>query len=500
MYILENALRNVLRNRGRNLLIGSIIFAVIVATVITLMINNTSSRLIDDYKERFGAEVVLQPDIEKIREAALAESANGRMRIAIPSIPPEQYIVFGESEYLRASIYTSSTGAISDDVTAIDAELGGGGAGGMMIGGRGPGGASIPMEDIPVPMAYMFNLMGNEFTEFEDGTRVLADGAMPSALDECIISADLAALNELSVGDIISFKGELRGSDMTTTENPVFTLTIVGIYDDATDEYAANGMENAYTNRRNEILMTYETLAQVVTEGMSGVRVTAAYFLKDPSMLDAFAAELYEKGLADTFVVTTDEDSFTRIVGPVEGLKKIAVTFLIVVLVFGGLVISLLASIAIRERKYEIGVLRTMGMKKRGVALGLWAEMLIVTMVCLVLGLGIGAVASQPVTDTLLESQIAAAQTGNAQQPGGGPQMIGGGGGGQRMGGMYFGPSGGGFDGTDEEAIDNLNVSLGVDTMLQITGIALLLATLAGLVSISRITKSEPIQILMERN
>ena len=57
MYILQNALKNLVRNKGRNLMIGAIIFVIILTTVVSLIINNTSSAVIEDYKERFASEV-----------------------------------------------------------------------------------------------------------------------------------------------------------------------------------------------------------------------------------------------------------------------------------------------------------------------------------------------------------------------------------------------------------------------------------------------------------
>lgn len=52
-------------------------------------------------------------------------------------------------------------------------------------------------------------------------------------------------------------------------------------------------------------------------------------------------------------------------------MKKITMVFLIVVLVLGAIILTLLTSILIRERKYEIDVLRAMGMKKGKRCLGL---------------------------------------------------------------------------------------------------------------------------------
>jgi putative ABC transport system permease protein len=44
-----------------------------------------------------------------------------------------------------------------------------------------------------------------------------------------------------------------------------------------------------------------------------------------------------------------------------------------------------------------------------------------------------------------------------------------------------------------------INVVLDIMTILEIFGVSILLASIAGAVSVSRITKYEPIKILMER-
>ena len=42
-------------------------------------------------------------------------------------------------------------------------------------------------------------------------------------------------------------------------------------------------------------------------------------------MIPAFAAEVYAKGLNPIFDVTTDEASYNKIIGPVEGLRGISI-------------------------------------------------------------------------------------------------------------------------------------------------------------------------------
>ena len=513
MYIVQNAWRNVFRNRGRNILLGSITLVVIVATVVALIISNTSTRIIEDYRTRFGSEVSLQPDMNKLREQAQIQntgSGTGRIGMRIPQISADQYLLFGDSEYLQQVVYTAMAMANSNSITAIDADKGGGG--GPMAGGIRDG---VEFVEAQGP-SFMYKLLCSAFSEFSDGTRVLAEGAMPVNKNECIISKDLAEANRVSVGDTLVFTSELTtgsppmpGEESTQeTKDISYTLKVVGIYDDATDEYPEYMFQNAFSNRRNEVLTNFETIIAAYSEGWSGISVGATYYLKDPEMLEAFANELYAKGLDTVFNVATDTVSFNRIVKPVENLKNIAFLFVVVVLVIGAAIIALLASIAVRERKYEIGVLRAMGMKKGLVGLGLWTELVIVTAICLVVGLGVGTLAAIPISDYMLQSQqsaIADASTpmGPTMITSTGPMTTGGGnvvGAGPVLSAGPVGMMGMPGSGSNAETITSLNASLGWDTLLQIILVALVLSTIAGLISTLQITKYEPIKILMERN
>lgn len=457
MYIFQNALKNVVRNKGRNILIGIIIFSIITTTSITLSINNTASGIIDDYKTRFGSEVTISPDMQKVMKSGTSLT---------PRITTEQRKAFSQSEYIKEYKLTANAGIYGENIKAVDEGTGGGSGTTGMVGGKS--------EFINPTM----QLLGNQFDDFQKGMREITDGKMPENDNECIIGSELAELNNLSVGDIIEVTASLYTDDIVV-HNVTYTLTVTGIYFDATEEYGM--FANPYLSRRNEILTTFETVTNVAEADENGITVSSRYFLKNPGMLAAFTAELKTKGLNDIFKVTTDESSYNRVVGPVEGLRSISITFMIIVLVLGSIILILLASIAVRERKYEIGVLRAMGMKKGKVALGLWAEMLVITAICLVIGLGIGSIISQPVSNVLLEGQIASLQ--NSMVGGNAPGFI-------EMSSI----------GSSNEPLSKLDISLGLYTMLEIIGVSFMLATIAGLAAITKITKYEPIKILMERN
>jgi putative ABC transport system permease protein len=522
MYILQNALKNLVRNKSRNIMIGAIIFAIILTTVVALIINNTASAVIEKYKERFASQVYITPDMQKVMEEARKNSTDGKMLIKRPEISAEQLLQFANSDYLKESIATGSIVANSADIRAIDQDdtnqsgTNSGpivGSGGGIMTSAGSNGN--------------YKLYGDYWQDFNDGLRSLDSGMLPEADGECIISVELRDENNIAVGDVLTFTANMDvdtpsnmdfsnaqdGDKITVNDKEymvsisamgtvrlqrkvTYKLTVVGVYLDLTDEYANSSMpKSAGLNRRNEVLTTLDTLIAERSTDETGVMVNVTYYLKNPELLPQFDEEVRAKGLSDIFNVDTDTVSYEKVVKPVEGLKSISITFMVVVIVLGSIILLLLASISIRERKYEIGVLRAMGMKKAKVAFGLWVEILIITCICLAIGLGIGTAVAQPMSDMLLKNQVEAAQASTSQGPENGT-IISGNPGGMALGGAQLG---GGIQ-ANAKSVSEMKITLGVDTIVEIIIIAIFLASFAGIVSITKITKYEPIKILMERN
>ena len=466
MYILQNAVKNLFRNRGRNILMGVIVFAIITTTVIALCINNTSKGIIDEYKEQFGAEVFLSPNMEKFMSAGGAKDSLLRV---------DQFLKFADSEYIKEFYMTAVQDMASDTLKAVDETPI---PDGFEVGGTGgeEGGDEY--------VSPQMRLKGDTWDEFNNGTKKVIEGKMVENPNECLISQELADLNSLSVGDTVSLKASVS-TETGTFRTVHYEFTISGIYFDASDPYSGRGGGHFSSNKRNEIFTKTESITDALNPGES-TEVAVRYFLKAPSMLSAYEAELRGEGLSDLYDVKTDEAGYKKVVGPVEGLRNISITFMIIVLILGSVILILLSSIAIRERKYEIGVLRAMGMKKRKVAFGLWAESLMITVLCLFIGLGVGALVSQPVTDTLLAGQIENAKVAEDTPSFGGQ--------------LYIAGVGSSEADSSLTPLEELDVSLELDTILEIIAIALILASIASTVSIIKITKYEPIKILMERN
>jgi len=308
MYIFNNALKNLRRNMGRNILIGLVLFAVIATTVVGLVINSTTSAIIDDYRTRFGSRVNITLDTRMF----LAETESLTAGVALPSITPNQALVFATSEYLFDYTMAANTFGGSQKINAVGAPEAPPNFGDIFSG-----------DEFISPT---FNILGDAWTEFKTGERYLLTGQMPQADREALISHELAEINGLSVGDEITMYRSvvtINGETMYV-RNYSSTFIITGIYFDMTETTGTPfgfGSPPPLHNRHNDILTTLDTLINAMEAGDEGVSITAVFYLRNPSYLPYFEAEMRGKGLSDMMIVSTDEAAFNAIVEPVEGLR-----------------------------------------------------------------------------------------------------------------------------------------------------------------------------------
>lgn len=454
MYILQNAVKNIGRNKGRNFLLAIILFVIILTTAISIIINNTTEAIIDDYKTRFGAEVYIYLDSDK-----LAGIDNPK------PITSQEYLDFGESDLLQNKVFVGTHSLVMTNIKGVGEDD---------VGGVESDNKSDQTKKLIRPNALLMGYSdANINDEFSQGIRKIIDGKMATGSKEVIISQKLAKMNDLKVGSTI-----LIGKFSSSGTTPEETLTVSGIYQDNLPEQNTFG---AMTNRSNELITTLDIFSgmkinELSVAGDSGVNIRASYFLKDPDQIDEFAAELKAKGLPEYYKAAANDNAYKRIVEPVEGMKNITTLFMIVVLVLGSVILMILSTMSIRERKYEVGVLRAMGMKKGKVAISIVFEMLVITTACLVLGLGIGAISAPPVADALMSSQISASEE------------------------KHQGDGWNNIDEKDKNPLSEVNINLTGSAILEISFIALLLAGVSSVAGIIFITKYEPMRILSERD
>jgi putative ABC transport system permease protein len=383
----------------------------------------------------------------------------------------ESFEYYAQSEYLRKTIFNAEMYAWSDSVFAIDDHSFGAG--------------TRMNDDGSVVLVETLKLVSTSEPETlaDFGTlREIIDGRMFEGINEAIISEELAWHNGITVGDTI----EIMGAYAT---DKVFNLTVVGIFADYTEEFTHwfMAMHGRFAdNRRNEIITSWETLMDAGGESNAGLDIRTEYFLRNPDDIQSFEAQVRAAGLPITYNVSINQAAYDKVTGPLSGMRSASVTFMIVVLILGAITLALISFMVVRERKYEVGVLRAMGMEKGKVAFGILSESVMIAAICLVIGLGFGSAMAQPIADGILEGRVAAAEMeespmANRALFAGGQAQIG--------------------DGTEGYVPESeIQVSLGMDVITRIIAITLGLAALSGVIGVAMITQYEPLRILRERN
>ncbi len=478
MYIIKNALSNLVRNKRRNVLVGVISLTVIFATTISIVINTTTKEIINDYKGRFGSEVAIDIDINKINQMA----QTGELMFDIENITADKYMDFADSDYLKSY---SLKGSIGIDFKGEIKPVGQDDAdemGDIFIAGNGMEGEEDPT--MSTGNAYFINNI-SQLDEFKNGRRSIVEGKVFTEKNEILVSEDFAKLNNLKVGSEIKVKG---GYNLKNKEE---NLKIAGIYKDLTEEYSGMPIKVPGMNRRNDIIMSLES--DFAKNCLDEVYIEANYELKNPDLLEKFKVELDEKGLPEVYKASTDEATYNKIIAPVLGLEEITKTSMLAILIVGGIILLLVQSITVRERKYEIGVLRAMGMKKNNIARMFIYENLLITSICLLIGFTVGNVLSQNIADSLIESQVKIAEENsknNFMNYG--------------MDGVVIGGEAEmsiiGEVGNEAEVLSNIDVQLSMESIFKILAVSLVIVIFTSLIGVIAITRYEPMQILSERN
>lgn len=472
MYIVKNAWINIKRHLGRNILIGLIVLVVALSSTIALSINTSGNKLIESYKNKNELTVTFKLDMGQLRDENKSYT-----KLTVDDI--EKY---ADSDYVSNYYYTLDTSLSSDEIEAIDMSekfepKGDAKEGEMPEGERGNKENMISQGDFKITAYSDTSYIEN----FINGTSKMTSGSMITKDDEenhIVISEELASQNDLEVGDEITF---YLPSDSSIT----YTFEIIGIFETTDDSSSQDFMNMNVLNAQNQIYTSITAINEILENDDSPNSLNAAIYLKNSHDLKAYTEEVREKGLSDYYTVSDNSSEITNTLTQIQNISNFSMTFLIIILIVGAIILAIINMLNIRDRKYEIGVLRAIGMSKIKLILSLIAELFIVTTISFTIGIIGGKLLSQPVTNKMLENEIVQAQTQSQNTE------------------KNFG--GRGFERPNEKRAnqnyeDSLKVSLDSSAVILLFGLGLILVIVSGSVSAIFITKYNPNQILRNQN
>ncbi len=550
MYIVKNALKSITRNKLRNILIGIIVLIISVSACVSLSIRQAAEVAKEDTLSGLSVTGQISFDREKSMKDMMSQSRDssdsdsdiktGKQRFDFDvlqgsSLSLDEYMTYtkaqsdGDSYYYSAALSLNATGKLlpygteeeSGDSSSSESKSGSdsnpdndgfknGPPDMQMPQNNDSSGDFRPMKPNQVNQGD-FQLTGYSSYDAmlsmfgEDGTYTVTDGEMfdeNSDALECIISNELAIYNDLSVGDTIKLSNPKY-------EDETYKLKIVGIY---TNSASSSEEDTRFrmNDPANNIYLSYNALSKIVSKSEKAANTTTdsdgnstsavlksklafTYTFKSVENYESFAKKVYDLGLSEDYKVSSsDLQSYENSLLPLETLSTTAIWFFFIVLGVGAIILITLNIFNLRERKYEIGVLTAIGMKKAKVSFQFVSEIFIVTFIALIIGTSVGAAVSVPVTNALLQNQVQSTQESGEKindkfgfKPDGFP--------GEMSKGNRFQSS------KAVDYVDSVSGATNLMVIIELIGVGLALTIFSSLAALISILKYEPLKILSGR-
>lgn len=288
-----------------------------------------------------------------------------------------------------------------------------------------------------------------------------------------IISDNLAYANNLAIGDTI----QLETYDFQTMD-----FEIVGLFQ---NEEILESSGKSVTD--NNVFMSLSDSLLLKGQDPEGTFTitTAKYYLYDPLDIEQF---VLESTAAYTEIsdgsLTFSDVNFDAITDPLASVASFSDIILIVSVIASVIILTLLIVNTLKERKYEIGVLLSLGEAKIKVSGQYLLELLLVAFIAFSLSISTSNYVSGYLGDMLLQNEITDAEsTTEVSSPRGG---------------------GGSFAATvplgDVDYIDQINVSITFNDFLITIGIGSMIIFLSSVIPSLYITRYQPKKILSSRN
>lgn len=191
------------------------------------------------------------------------------------------------------------------------------------------------------------------------------------AKNAALISADVAELNNIGIGDLITI--ETSADSIYGNPNiPVasFSLTVSGIFEVApsTNEIAELKPECDMIN--NFVFIDLFTARQILStvheRPYDGYNSGILFFSSQPTDLDVVSGQiLLGLGIsADDVALTLNDGGYSDAIAPLQSMNQMLTLVITIITIAGGAVIALTWYISIRKRIREFGILMSLGMSK----------------------------------------------------------------------------------------------------------------------------------------
>ncbi|MGE8205284.1 ABC transporter permease [Heyndrickxia sp. NPDC080065] len=410
-------------------------------------------------RQKLGSEVTLQVNLEKLMQTQSRD---------FDPLTEQDANKLTELPHVQAYNYQTSAPAAADGFKPFEVNSGQGqqqNGGNVMIKGG--------MEGVEPDISISGVLYSDLLPDFNDGTSKIIDGKAIDKEDAdkavALIEKNLAEENKIKVGSKIKVKSVMKDA--------VEKLTVVGIYETTN---ADMGMNMKFTHPYNKIYVPFKEAAKLKMGDRADSVDSAVYYLDDPKNIEDFKEQAKKTGIDwETFKLDANDSAYKQMIGPIENVASFSHTIVYIVAIAGAAILGLIVMLSIKERRYEMGVLLSIGERKRKLIGQFVAEILFIGVLAFGLSIFTGNTISQKIGDNLLQKEVDVSEQQQVEQP-------------RRM--IVMGAAT--LNNVQVDPIDEIDVSVTSDDLQKLGLVGLLIAILATIIPSASILRLHPKTIL----
>lgn len=385
---------------GRSLLLTLVTIAILLFVLAGITIKNAANAAVKSAKNQTGSTISLQLKREYMMsqmappDQSSSSSSSSQKTVSIPlSVAKKLANNSGIASYLFTTTTQASAGSNISPISTSSSTSSSSSSDSQSSNGMKNGGPQMASGD--------FTITGVSSTakvsDFTSSTSKISKGVgitSSTANNSAVISSDLAKKNSLSVGDSFTIKTTVNGTEKSVT------LKVVGIYTSSATANSAQMQSNS-SNPQNNI---YTNVSTVNTLKSSSGLDSAVFTVSNPSKLSSLVKEMKTKINTKKYSLTSSDEVYKQMLQPLNNISSIANNIIILVAVAGAIILTLIIMLSIRERRYEIGVLMSLGENRLKIIGQFFTELAVVTLISLCLASLAGGMVGNALGNQLLSN------------------------------------------------------------------------------------------------
>ncbi|QIL50167.1 ABC transporter permease [Weissella coleopterorum] len=389
--------------KGRTILLTIVSSVILVFVMAGLIIQNAAQSSAKIAADAVGSTVTLSANREKMFEQMRKQSTDSDSTsdttIQTPTTTVAKVQKMAALSNVSSYNITNSTSVNANSFKAISTSK----KQGQMLGGM----SQTSSGDISISGT----LTTAGVSGFQDKTSKITSGRGIKASDvntkNIIVETELALANGIKVGDHLKVANSDDSSKTTS-------LKVVGIYQSKATDSGPMG-----AGAGNTIYGSYTLVNSLA--GTENEVANVTFNMQEPAKTKQFV-QAAKKILNDNKItLTSDASAYKLAAKNMRRVASLAGQIVWVVAIAGALILGLIILLLTRERRREIGILVSLGETKSKVVSQLFVELLMILVVALGIATAVGTTVSNQVGKSLVSQQ----QTSQTQQrmggaPGGG--------------------------------------------------------------------------------